>query len=108
MVEAYGTSTALDNLAQVSAKDGRNLLVNVYDEHTTTAIEKAIRGAGLNLNPVKEGQTKLRVPIPKQTEKAKESMAKVSRHYLHFSELLKASQHSNNASTFVIFALISM
>lgn len=76
-MEAYGTSTALSNVAQVSARDGRNLVINVFDEATSKAVERAIRGADLNLNPVLEGPAKLRVPIPKQTEKAREALAKV-------------------------------
>lgn len=76
-VQAYGTSTTLDKVAQVSAKDGRTLLVNVFDEQVTGAVEKAIRGAGLNLNPVRDAQGRLKVPIPRQTEKTRESLAKV-------------------------------
>lgn len=61
----------------MSVKDGRTLSVNVFDEQVTGAVEKAIRGAGLNLNPVRDGQGRLKVPVPKQTEKARESLAKV-------------------------------
>lgn len=77
-VEAYGASTTLQNLAQVSVRDGRTLVVSVFDEGTSTAVERAIRAAGLNLNPVAEGPAKLKVPVPKQTEKAREALAKVS------------------------------
>lgn len=77
-VEAYGASTALKNVAQVSVRDGKNLVVNVFDESTSSAVERAIRSAGLNLNPVPDGPTKIRVPVPKQSENARETLTKVS------------------------------
>lgn len=59
-------------------RDGRTLLVSVFDEGTSNAVERAIRAAGLNLNPICDGPSKLKVPIPKPTEKAREGYAKVS------------------------------
>eukprot|EP00177_Eucheuma_denticulatum_P003801 GFKZ01006872.1.p2 GENE.GFKZ01006872.1~~GFKZ01006872.1.p2 ORF type:complete len:233 (-),score=42.22 GFKZ01006872.1:1824-2522(-) len=78
LVQAYGTSTVLEKVAQVSVKDGRTLMVNVFDDQTTGAVEKAIRSAGLNLNPVKDGQGRFRVPVPKKTEQARQSLAKIA------------------------------
>lgn len=63
-------------------------MVNVFDEQVTGAVEKSIRGAGLNLNPVKEGQGRLRVPVPKQTDKARESQTKVC-HFLTDVEIIE-------------------
>lgn len=77
-VEAYGTRTALKNLAQVSVRDGRALVVSVYDEETSKAVEKAIRGAGLNLNPIAEGNGKLLVPIPKASDETRAALREVS------------------------------
>lgn len=59
-------------------RDGRTLVVSVFDEGTSSAVERAIRAAGLNLNPITEGPAKLKVPVPKQTENAREALAKVS------------------------------
>lgn len=87
-VEAYGTSTALNNVAQVSVRDGRNLVVNVFDESTSNAVERAIRSAGLNLNPVRDGPAKLRVPVPKQSQKTRETLIKVGRFYVFRSQSL--------------------
>lgn len=77
-VDAYGSSASLNKLAQVSVRDGRTLTVNVFDESTSVAVERAIRAAGLNLNPVPDGPAKLKVPIPKPTEKARQDLTKVS------------------------------
>ena len=77
-VSAYGASAALKSLAQVSVKDGKTLLVNVFDPLVVSSVEKAIRSAGLNLNPVPDANNRLRVPIPKPTKETRESMRKVS------------------------------
>jgi len=44
------------------------------------SVEKAIRNAGLGLNPVVEGQT-LRIPIPPLTEERRKDLVKVAGKY---------------------------
>ncbi|KAG0368201.1 ribosome recycling factor domain-containing protein [Gamsiella multidivaricata] len=65
----------LRDLAQVSIKDAKTLMVNVSDAELTTAIEKAIREAGLNLNPIAENKA-VKVPVPKPTKEFRESLTK--------------------------------
>lgn len=65
-------------MAQVSIRDGRTLMVNVFDEQTSSAVEKAIRGAGLNLNPIAETAGKLRIPVPKPSKETRDRMREVS------------------------------
>lgn len=78
-VEAYGANVALKTLAQVSVRDGRTLSVSVFDPSVAAAVEKGIRGAGLNLNPVPDGNSKIRVPIPRPTKETREAMRKVGK-----------------------------
>lgn len=78
-VEAYGATSALKEVAQVSVKDGKTLAVNVFDPSVASAVEKGIRGAGLNLNPVSDGNNRIRVPIPRPTKETRELMRKVRR-----------------------------
>lgn len=78
MVDAYGAKTALQNVAQVGVRDGRTLVVSVFDEAVTKDVERCIRGAGLGLNPISEGGGKLRVPIPKVSGSARDAMREVS------------------------------
>eukprot|EP00960_Hanusia_phi_P037200 752791-Hanusia_phi.AAC.3 len=51
-VKAYDDAEVqLATVAQVSAPDPRTLLVNVFDPNIVGMVDKAIRGAGLDLNP---------------------------------------------------------
>ena len=80
MVEAYGASTPLTSVASVSVPDPRSITVSVWDKGVAVSVEKAIRSAGLGLNPVVEGQT-LRVPIPPLTEERRRELAKLAGKY---------------------------
>ena len=50
-VEAYGSKMPLNQVATVSAPEPRLLSVQVWDRSNVTPVEKAIRSAGLGLNP---------------------------------------------------------
>ena len=54
------------------------LSVQVWDKSNVTPVEKAIRSAGLGLNPITDGQT-LRLPIPDLTEERRKELAKLAR-----------------------------
>jgi ribosome recycling factor len=80
MVEAYGATTPLSQLASVTVPDPRSITVSVWDKGVAVAVEKAIRNAGLGLNPVVEGQT-LRLPIPPLTEDRRKDLVKIAGKY---------------------------
>jgi ribosome recycling factor len=79
-VEAYGTTMPLNQCAAVSAPEPRSLTVSVWDRGLVVSVEKAIRSAGLGLNPVVEGQN-LRIPIPPLTEERRRDLAKLAGKY---------------------------
>lgn len=79
-VDAYGASTPLNQVAAVSAPDPRMLAVQVWDRGVVGAVEKAIRNAGLGVNPVVDGQT-VRVPIPPLSEERRRELAKLAHKY---------------------------
>ncbi len=79
-VDAYGASTPLNQLGAISAPEPRMLSVNVWDKSLVTAVDKAIRSAGLGLNPIVEG-TLLRIPIPPLTEDRRKDMVKLAGKY---------------------------
>jgi ribosome recycling factor len=79
-VDAYGSSMPLNQVAAVSVPEPRSLMVNVWDKGVVVSVEKAIRSAGLGLNPVVEGQN-LRVPIPPLTEERRREIAKLAGKY---------------------------
>jgi ribosome recycling factor len=80
MVEAYGATAPLTQVASVSVPDPRSLTVSVWDRGLVVSVEKAIRNAGLGLNPVVEGQN-LRIPVPPLTEERRRDLAKLAGRY---------------------------
>lgn len=66
-VEVYGANMPLNQVATVSAPEPRLLSVQVWDKSNVTPVEKAIRSAGLGINPIVDGQN-IRLPIPDMTE----------------------------------------
>ncbi|CAO3565581.1 unnamed protein product [Mortierella alpina] len=77
MVKLEGKMVPLRDLAQVSIKDAKTLMVNVNDNELTAPIERAIREAGLNLNPIADNKA-VRVPVPKPTKELRESLTKMA------------------------------
>lgn len=79
-VEVYGQRMQLNQVATVSAPEPRMLSVQVWDKSTVGPVEKAIRSAGLGLNPINDGNT-LRLPIPDLTEERRKELAKLASQY---------------------------
>ena len=79
-VEVYGSHMPLNQVATVTAPEPRMLAVQVWDKSNVQPVEKAIRSAGLGLNPISEGQT-LRLPIPDLTEERRKELAKLAAQY---------------------------
>lgn len=79
-VEVYGAQMPLNQVATVSAPEPRMLSVQVWDRSNVTPVEKAIRSAGLGLNPITDGQM-LRLPIPDLTEERRKELAKLAGQY---------------------------
>jgi ribosome recycling factor len=79
-VEVYGSQMPLNQLASVSAPEPRLLSVQVWDKSNIGPVEKAIRSAGLGLNPVNDGNL-LRLPIPDLTEERRKELAKLAGQY---------------------------
>jgi ribosome recycling factor len=80
MVEIYGSQMPLNQVATVSAPEPRLLSVQVWDKSSIGPVEKAIRSAGLGLNPINDGNT-LRLPIPDLTEERRKELAKLASKY---------------------------
>jgi ribosome recycling factor len=79
-VDVYGAAMPLNQLATVSAPEPRMLSVQVWDKTNVGQIDKAIRSAGLGLNPIMDGTT-LRLPIPDLTEERRRELAKLCGSY---------------------------
>jgi len=79
-VEVYGAHMPLNQVATVTAPEPRMLSVQVWDKSNAGPVDKAIRSAGLGLNPIMDGQT-LRLPIPDLTEERRKELAKLASQY---------------------------
>ena len=80
MVTVYGASMPLNQVATVSVPEPRMISVQVWDKTNIGPVEKAIRSAGLGLNPINDG-TNLRLPIPDLTEERRKELAKLASQY---------------------------
>src|SRR5690349_23698250 len=79
-VAAYGGTVPLNQLANVSVPEPRMITVQVWDRGMVKAVDKAIREAGLGLNPQTEGQV-IRVPIPDLNEERRRELTRVAAKY---------------------------
>jgi ribosome recycling factor len=79
-VAAYGGTVPLNQLANVSVPEPRMITVQVWDRGMVKAVDKAIREAGLGLNPQTEGQV-IRVPIPDLNEERRRELTRVTAKY---------------------------
>jgi ribosome recycling factor len=79
-VEVYGANMPLNQVATISTPEPRMITVQVWDKSNVGPVEKAIRAAGLGLNPITEGQN-IRLPIPDLTEDRRKELAKLAGQY---------------------------
>lgn len=79
-VSAYGSSMPLNQVGTVSVPESRMISVQVWDKGMVSAVEKAIRDAGLGLNPASDGTT-VRVPLPELSQERRQELTKVAHKY---------------------------
>ena len=75
MVDYYGASTPLNQLATLSAPEPRLLVIQPFDRSAMTEIEKAILKSDLGLTPSNDGKI-IRIPIPQLTEERRKELVK--------------------------------
>lgn len=80
MVSAYGSMMPLNQVGGVSVPEPRMLSVSVWDSGLVAATDKAIRDAGLGLNPIVDGNN-LRIPVPELNEERRKEMTKIAAKY---------------------------
>ena len=86
MVEAYGQRMPLNQVGTVSAPEPRLLSVSVWDKGLVTPTAKAIRDAGLGLNPQPDGQL-IRIPLPELTAERRAELAKLGHKYAELARV---------------------
>ncbi|NCN85319.1 MAG: ribosome recycling factor [Sphingomonadales bacterium] len=85
-VEVYGSNMPLNQVATVSVPEPRMLSVQVWDKGNIQPVEKAIRSAGLGLNPMIDGPN-IRLPIPDLTEERRKDLAKLTGQFAEKSRI---------------------
>lgn len=76
LVEYYGSTVPLQQLAGFQVPEARQLLVKPHDRTTLGAIEKAIRDSDLGINPSNDGVV-IRINFPALTEQRRKEFVKV-------------------------------
>jgi len=85
-VEAYGSSTPINQLGTVSVPESRMVSIQVWDKSMVAAIDKAIRNAPLGVNPVVEG-TMIRIPIPPLNEERRVELTKAASNFAEHARI---------------------
>ncbi len=74
-VPYYGSEMPLNQVSSVHVPEAQLLTVQPFDPSIMGEIEKAIRAAGLGLNPQNDGKI-IRIPVPPLTEERRKEMVK--------------------------------
>jgi len=74
-VDAYGSKVPLNQVAGLSIPEPTLIVAQPFDPSQLGAIEKAIRAAGLGLNPANDGKI-VRIPLPALTEERRRELSK--------------------------------
>jgi len=80
VVHAYGSEMPITQVGTISVPEPRMITVQVWDRGLVSAVEKAIRDAGLGLNPASDGQL-VRVPIPELSQERRQELSKIAHKY---------------------------
>lgn len=79
-VDAYGSPMPMAQVGTISVPEPRMISIQVWDRSLVGAVEKAIRDAGIGVNPVVDGST-VRVPIPALTQERRVELTKIAGKY---------------------------
>lgn len=75
-VEYYGSEVPLQQMANITVPEARQLVVAPYDKGAMAAIEKAIRNSDLGLNPSNDG-TVIRLGFPPLTGERRRDLVRI-------------------------------
>ena len=78
MVDAYGSSMRLRDMAGITAPETRMILIQPWDAGTIESISNAIQAANLGLNPAIDGKV-IRIVLPELSHARREELVKVAK-----------------------------
>lgn len=76
LVEAYGATMKIQELASISAPESQTLIIQPWDSAVLKAIETALRQHDLALQPVVDG-ARIRLSFPPLTEEKRHALVKI-------------------------------
>jgi len=74
-IDYYGAMTPIEQTANISTPDARQIIVQPWDRSVLGLLEKAIMAANLGFNPKNEGEI-LRIVVPPLTEERRRDLVK--------------------------------
>jgi ribosome recycling factor len=74
-VDYYGVPTPVNQKAKIGIPDPSLITVQPYDATVLEAIDKAVKAAGLGLNPLNDGKV-LKIPVPPLDEERRREIVK--------------------------------
>ncbi|MBA57799.1 MAG: ribosome recycling factor [Gammaproteobacteria bacterium] len=77
-VSYYGTQTPINQLANISVEENRNLIVSPWEKNLIPDVEKAILKSDLGLNPSSSSDN-IRLPMPPLTEENRRDLTRIAR-----------------------------
>ena len=77
-VEYYGSSTPINQVANINVEDARTLSLTVWDKSMIPDVEKAIYKSDLGLNPATAGEV-IRIPMPMLTQETRKGFTRQAR-----------------------------
>jgi ribosome recycling factor len=74
-VSYYGQETPVRNVANISVKEGRTIVIQPYDRNLLRDISKAIQASNIGINPQDDG-TLIRLTFPELTGERRKELSK--------------------------------
>ena len=98
LVDCYGASTPLKQLAAITAPEPRMLVIQAWDAGVVGNIEKAIQKAQLGVAPVVDGKL-VRVPMPPLSGERRVEIAKIAHRMAEEARVtIRGLRHEANES----------
>lgn len=80
MVDYYGVSTPINQIATVSVPEGNLIVIQPWDNKIIADIENALRNSNIGINPVSDGKL-IRLPVPPLDEQRRKEIIKTLKKY---------------------------
>ncbi len=79
-VDAYGSTTPLQHVANISLVDSRTIAIQPWDKSQLKAIEHAIFASNIGITPMNDGEF-IRLTVPPLTEERRINLVKQAKQY---------------------------